>query len=147
MLLESGLSAERTLDMPLTPYLAFAGTAEDALEFYRDALGGELDIVRFGGTPAVEFAPPGWENKVLHGMLTSPYGRVCIMDASPDRAGRPDDSNSLISIEMTQNNAGGVFSKLSAGGTVTMPLEKTFWSPLFGMLVDKFGTKWMINCT
>jgi PhnB protein len=69
------------------------------------------------------------------------------MDASPDRAGRPDDSNSLISIEMTQDNAGGVFSKLSAGGTVTMPLEKTFWSPLFGMLVDKFGTKWMINCT
>jgi PhnB protein len=133
--------------MPLTPYLAFPGTAEHVLEFYRDALGGELAIIRFGGTPAAEFAPPGWEDKVLHGMLTSPFGNVCIMDASPERAGRPDDSNSLISIEMPQDDAAAVFSKLGAGGNVMMPLEKSFFSPLFGMLVDKFGTKWIVNCT
>lgn len=120
---------------------------EPLLEFYLAALGGELEIIRFGSSPAAQMAPPGWENKVLHGRLDAPSGTICVMDAPEERAGRVGDGNFLISIALPdQNGTADIFSKLSAGGTITMPLEKTFWSPMFGILVDKFGTKWMINC-
>jgi len=131
--------------MQLNPYLSFSGNAEEALEFYRSALGGELDIMRFEGSPAAEHAPPGWGQKVMHGRLNSPAGIVMVSDASPDRAGTPGDNFSIAIQVDSESQADAIFSKLAAGGKVTMPLEKTFWSTKFGMLTDKFGIAWMVN--
>jgi PhnB protein len=134
--------------MPLTSYFVFPGQAEDVLEFYRDALGGSVEIQRYAGSPAEGMMPPGWGNKVLHGLLVSPVGTIGVMDSSPDRAGNAGDGNFMVSIALTDlSSAPVIFGKLSAGGEVTMPLEKTFWSPLFGMCTDKYGTKWMVDCS
>jgi PhnB protein len=131
--------------MQLTTSLFFNGNAEEVLEYYRSALGGEVEIRQFAGTPAAEFVPPEWAGKVIYGMLRSPLGNVAAMDTPPDRAVEPGGSFG-ISIE-TQNEAQAedVFSKLSAGGEATMPLEKTFWAKKFGMCTDKFGITWMVN--
>jgi PhnB protein len=133
--------------MSLTPNLVFTGNAEEALEHYRDALGGDLQIMRFGESPEAAAVSPEWRNKVIYGSLRSPTGAVNVMDAPPDRAGTPGD-NILLGIE-TENDSlvDEIFAKLSAGGTVIMPLGKTFFSPKFGMLADKFGIKWMVNLT
>jgi PhnB protein len=131
--------------MRLTPNLVFNGIAESVLEHYRDALGGEIEIMRFAESPAAGSAPADWGNKVIYGSLRSPAGIINAMDAPPERGGAPGD-NFVLGVE-TENKAktDEIFSKLAAGGTVIMPLDKTFWSPRFGMLTDKFGIKWMVN--
>jgi PhnB protein len=131
--------------MPFEPNLVFAGHAEEVLEHYRSALGGELTIVRFAGSPAAQYAPPGWGDKVLYGTLASPLGNIHAMDASPERAGQPGGNIGLSIATSTEAQTDAIFAALSAGGNVLMPLEKTFWSPKFGMFTDKFGTRWMIS--
>ena len=131
--------------MQLNPYLHFTGNAEEALQHYRSALGGEVTIMRFEGTPAAEHVPPDCVKKVMHGQLDSPLGVVMASDAMerPTRAGE----NFSISLQVeSEAQAEALFSKLSEGGTVTMPLDKTFWAAKFGVLVDKFGVSWMVNC-
>jgi PhnB protein len=134
-----------TPEMKLNPNLVFSGIAESVLEHYRDALGGDVEIMRFADSPAAGSVEPAWANKVIYGTLRSPAGNLNVMDAPPGRAGTPG-SNFVLGIE-TESRAqvDQIFSKLSASGAVTMPLDKTFWSPRFGMLTDKFGIKWMIN--
>ena len=131
--------------MPLTPYLFFKGNSEEVLEHYRDAIGGKVEIVRFADTPVAGSMPPEWGNKVLHGTLNSPVGVVNIMDAPPGREGSPGDNFSIGIQADSETQAQSIFTKLSAGGTVMMPFEKTFWAEKFGMLTDKFGIKWMIQ--
>ncbi len=131
--------------MELHPNLVFNGNAEEALNHYRDALGGELQIMRFAESPASDQASPDWQDKVIFGSLRSPGGTLNIMDAPPDRAGERG-GNFMLSVNTeTPQQTEAAFAKLLEGGTVVMPLEKTFWSPRFGMLTDKFGIKWMIN--
>jgi PhnB protein len=131
--------------MKLNPNLVFNGIAESALEHYRDALGGDIEIMRFADSPAAGSVEPDWADKVIYGTLRSPAGNLNAMDAPPDRGGTSGD-NFVLGIETeSRSQVDEIFSKLSAGGAVTMPLDKTFWSPRFGMLTDKFGIKWMIN--
>ena len=132
--------------MQLNPYLTFTGNAEEAFEFYRSVLGGKLDVVRFGGTPAAQHTPPGWENKVLHARLESPAGVIMCSDASPEQAGPPAGRFNLSLQVDDEREAEAIFAKLSAGGQVTMPIEQTFWAKKFGMLTDKFGIAWLVNC-
>jgi PhnB protein len=129
----------------MQPNLFFSGNAEEALEYYRSATGGEVEIRRFTELPADQHSAPEWANKVLYGTLRSPLGILNAMDAPPDRAGKPGDNFALSILTTTEAQTDAVFAKLSAGGTVTMPLEKTFWSPKFGMCTDKFGIKWMVS--
>lgn len=132
--------------MLLSPHLTFNGTAETVLEHYRNAIGGEVEIIRFAGTPAGETVPHDWADKVLYGTLRSPGGIVNVMDAPPGRGGEPGE-NFMLGIN-TDNEAqtDEIFGKLADGGSVIMPLEKTFWSARFGMVTDKFGVKWLVNC-
>ena len=132
--------------MQLNGYLFFNGNAEEVLNFYRDALGGEVEIMRFEGSPAASSAPPDWGNKVMHGVLRSPAGQLMASDASKDHMKNPGDNFALSFSTEVEPEADNAFSKLSAGGTVTMPFEKTFWGAKFGMFTDKFGIKWMVNC-
>jgi PhnB protein len=135
---------ESRLPMSLTPTLFFKGDAEEALELYRDALGGNVDIRRYSEAAGRENGTDGWDNKVMYGMLTSAHGIVAAMDAPPERAGDPGD-NFAIAIQTSKDDTDGVFEKLSAGGSVTMPLQETFYSPRFGMLTDRFGVKWFVS--
>ena len=117
--------------MPLRPNLMFAGNAETALTHYRAALGGDLEIIRFAGTPAAENVPAEWSAKVLYGAVHSPYGDVNVMDAPPGRGGSTGDNFAI--------------AELAADGTILMPFEPTFFARKFGMTNDKFGVKWMVN--
>jgi PhnB protein len=128
--------------MPLNPYLSFNGNAEEALDHYRSALGGEAQTMRWGGSPAESHAPPDWKDKIMHARLETPFGVIMVAD-SP----QPGTTGGNVSIAVhadTNDKAEAVFAKLSQGGEVTMPIGKSFFAERFGMCTDKFGIGWMV---
>lgn len=131
--------------MSLNPCLYFTGNAEEALEHYRSALGGEVQIARYEDAPPGQPVDPSWKRKVMYGSLKSPLGTVACMDAPAGRAGNPGN-NFSISVETdSEAQADAAFAKLCEGGSVTMPMDKTFFAEKFGMVDDKFGVTWMIG--
>jgi PhnB protein len=131
--------------MQMRPNLNFAGHAADVLAHYKEALGGEVDITRFGGSPAAEFVPPEWSDKVLYGRLRSPFGELDVMDAPPGRESEIG-GNVAISIDVADEvRAARIFAKLAEGGAILMPFEETFFARKFGMTNDKFGVRWMVG--
>jgi PhnB protein len=131
--------------MQLRPNLNFAGNAADVLAHYHDALGGDLEIMRFAGSPAAGFVPPDWGDKVLYGRLRTPFGELDVMDAPPGRASEIG-GNVAIAVDVDdEERAARVFAKLAEGGGVMMPFEETFFARKFGMTTDKFGVRWMIS--
>ena len=130
--------------MAINPYIHFNGNAEEALGHYRDALGGELQILRFAGSPAEGCAPEGWGQKVLHGALQTNVGLILASDASTDQVSNPGDNIEVAVQVDSEAEAERIFKKLASDGTVTQPLTETFFSPKFGMLVDKFGIRWIV---
>ena len=126
----------------LNPYIGFADTARQAMEFYRDVFGGELALNTYGESGA---AAPGDENKIMHSQLETPSGFTLMGSDAP--AGMPRDEGSRISVSLSGDDPElrDYFQKLSQGGSVTMPLEKQMWGDEFGMLVDQFGVQWMVN--
>lgn len=132
--------------MQIAPYLNFKGDCEAAFAFYEACLGATRDpIFRYGESPMASEAPPDWAGKIMHGSVT--VGGIVLMgaDVTPDRY-EPAKGTSLSIHVASADEAERVFRDLGAGGTVVMPLEKTFWADRFGMLVDRFGVPWMINC-
>jgi PhnB protein len=132
--------------MRMTPYLSFKGDCEAAFKFYERCLGGQLGaIFRYAGTPLANQVPPEWSDKVMHGSLNVGDQVVMGGDVAPDRYEEPKGFSMSLHIKSTAD-AERVFHELAEGGRVVMPLEKTFWAALFGMLVDRFGIPWLINC-
>lgn len=130
------------------PYLFFGGRCEEALEFYRTAIGAEVDmIVRHKESP--EPPPPGmlaegFENKIMHASFR--VGSSTIMASDGCSQEDANFNGFMLSIAVPDEaTADRIFAALSEGGEVKMPLSKTFWSPKFGMLTDRFGLGWMIN--
>jgi PhnB protein len=132
--------------MQMNPYLSFKGDCEAAFKFYAECLGGKLgDVFRYGGSPAAEHAPPDWGPKVMHATLTIGDQILMGADITPDRYEQPRGfSLSIQTDDVVKGET--IFERLAEGGTVTMPFEKTFWAARFGMLVDRFGIPWMVNC-
>jgi len=131
--------------MQMRPNLNFAGIAADVLSHYRDALGGELEVTRFSGSPAATLVPADWSDKVLYGRLRTPFGEVDVMDAPPGRES-VIGGNVAIAIDVDdEDRAARVFAKLAEDGQVLMPFEETFFARKFGMANDKFGVRWMIS--
>jgi PhnB protein len=130
----------------IEPYLFFGGRCEEALEFYRIALGAKLDmIMRFNESPQALPAgvlQPGFENKVMHCSFRIGERRLMASDGCDDKSSFRGFSLSLT--VPNDDEADRVFAALSEGGQVTMPLGKTFWSPRYGMLIDRFGLGWMV---
>ena len=130
----------------IIPYLFFAGRCEEALNFYREALGAQTDmIMRFNESP--EPTPPGmlqagFENKVMHASFR--VGDVCLMasDGCDDKS--KFDGFRLALTVPTEAEAHKAFNALADGGSIMMPLSKTFWSPCYGMVTDKFNVGWMV---
>jgi PhnB protein len=126
----------------LNPYISFADNARQAMEFYRGVFGGELTMNTFGEMGG---AAPGDENKIMHSQLETPAGYTLMASDAP--AGMPHSEGSSISVSLSgdTDDLRGYFTKLSEGGSVTMPLEKQMWGDEFGMCVDPFGVQWMVN--
>ncbi|HEV8440484.1 MAG TPA: VOC family protein [Methylomirabilota bacterium] len=134
--------------MQIQAYLFFDGRCEEALEFYRKALGAEVTMLaRFKDSPEPPppgTVPPGSENKVMHATLR--IGDATVMASDGRCTGRPSFQGFSLSITVPDEaKAEKLFASLAEGGQVQMPLTKTFWSPRFGMVADRFGVPWMIN--
>lgn len=130
--------------MKLTPYIHFQGNAEEAMNFYSEALGGGIiAISRYGDSPMP--SDEDYKDKVIHGRVQFGDNVIMISDTFKENAVNTD-GNIQLSIELAQEGEiDDVFKKMSAGGTVTMELQNTFWGARFGMLKDKFGVSWMFN--
>lgn len=130
----------------LNVYLTFPGTCKDALAHYKEALGGDIvSLQTFGETPSPNI-PEDKKNNVMHSEFRS--GDIYFM-ASDSMQGQPLTSGDTVTLAIgldSLEEQESIFSKLSDGGAVTMPLQDTFWGARFGMLTDKFGINWMLNC-
>jgi PhnB protein len=127
----------------LNPYLNFPGNAREAMEFYRDVLGGDLRISTFGEFGTADDAT---KDKVMHAMLETPSGFTLMAADLPPGMDHVPGQN--ISISLSGEDAAelrGYWEKLAAKGNVTMKLEKQMWGDEFGMCVDQFGVPWMVD--
>jgi PhnB protein len=126
------------------PYISFNGNCAEAINFYKDVLGGEiLYVQKYGESPMKGM---GKDDAVMH--CTLKVGDTHIM-ACDNPEGQPSATGSNISLAIGSNDPAGaesMFAKMSEGGNVTMPMQQTFWAERFGMLTDKYGINWMFNC-
>ena len=132
--------------MQVNPYLSFKGECEAAFKLYEQCLGAQIGtIFRYGGSPMADQVPPDWQDKVMHGTLT--FGDQVLMggDVAPLQYEEPKGFSLSVHLD-NATEADRIFLELSRDGRVVMPLEKTFWADRFGMVVDRFGLPWLINC-
>ncbi len=135
--------------MKLNPYLMFNGQCEQAFKFYEQCLNGKITaMMTYAEAPdpaMVEQTPPEWRSKIMHTSLKFADQELMGSDSPPDYY----EAAKGFSVSITLNDpveAERIFHTLAENGTVRMPLQQTFWAHRFGMLVDQFGTPWMINC-
>ena len=132
--------------MQVNAYLLFDGRCEEAFRFYEKCLNGKIvAMLTHKGTPAEEHVPARWVDKILHARLDIGDQVLMASDAPPERYEKPAGFSVSLQVK-TPAEAERLFNALAEKGQIRMPLEKTFWSPSFGMLVDRFGIPWMINC-
>ncbi len=133
--------------MQVQPYLFFNGRCEEAIEFYRKAIGAEINMMmRFKESPEPcpeGMIPPGSENKVMHAAMK--IGDSLVMASDGQCSGAPNFQGISLSLDAASDaEAKRLFDALSDGGQVQMPLGKTFFASSFGMVADKFGVSWMV---
>jgi PhnB protein len=132
--------------MQIHPYLLFSGQCEAAFKFYEQSLGGKIEQMVTHEVPEVAaHVPADWHKKILHVRLRVGDSVLMGSDAPPDRFEEPKGFS--VSLQFKDPaHAQRVFEALAEKGTVRMPFAETFWAARFGMLVDRFGIPWMINC-
>ena len=130
--------------MHVQPYLNFDGRCDEALEFYKNAIGAKVGmLLRFKEAPDKSMMSPGSEEKVMHSAVQVGDSTVLMSDGRC--TGKPNFNGIALTISAkTEAEADKLFNGLAEGGLVTMPLAKTFFSPKFGMVADKFGVGWMV---
>jgi len=133
--------------MQAQPYLFFDGRCEEAIEFYKSALGARVEmLMRFKDSPEPPkpgMCPPGSENKVMHSAFR--IGDTLVMASDGMAGGKPEFKGFSLSVNAaSEAEADRLFAALGKGGQVQMPLAKTFFSPRFGMVADRFGVSWMV---
>ena len=134
--------------MHIESYLFFNGRCEEAIEFYKRAIGAEVVMMMRNKEspepPPPGMLPPGSENKVMHATLRIGSSNLMLSDGRCD--GKPVFNGFSLSLDAANEaEAERLFAALGDGGTVQMPLAKTFWSPKFGMVADRFGVGWMVS--
>src|ERR1051326_5575902 len=132
--------------MQSNPYLNFKGQCEEAFKFYEKCFNGKIEsMFMYDGAPTASATPAGWGKKVMHSAVR--IGDTFIMgaDAQPDHYQQPPGFSISVTVDGIAE-AERIFNGLSQSGTIQMPLQKTFWAARFGMLTDRFGIPWMINC-
>jgi PhnB protein len=134
------------LSMDINPYLYFDGQCAAAFRFYETCLNGRIVVMQtHGESPLKDQVPADWHDKVIHARLEVRGAVLMGCDTPPQYYGKPRGMDVSITIE-SPDDAERTFRALSEGGSVRMPFERTFWSAGFGMVVDRFGIPWMINC-
>jgi PhnB protein len=133
--------------MQMNTYLTFDGRCEEAFSFYARVLGGSIEsMFRNGDTPVADQVPADWRDKIMHATLNLPGGVLMGSDSQPGSV-PVEPAGFAISLHPKEPaDAERIFAALSEGGTVQMPIQQTFWSVRFGMLTDRFGIPWMVNC-
>jgi PhnB protein len=132
--------------MQLNCYLLYNGQCEAAFKFYEKCLGGKIiSMTTHEGTPMAGHVPPEWGKKIIHARLVAGGHVLMGSDAPPGHFREPGGFSVSVTVPTTEE-ADRLFAALSENGKITMPIQKTFWSPRFGMFVDQFGIPWMINC-
>jgi PhnB protein len=132
--------------MQLSPHLNFNGNCETAFKFYEKCLGAKITFMMpYEGSPLANEVPAEWRGKILHASLQVGDALILGADAPPGRYEKPQGFSVTLSPK-DPAEAERIFVGLSESGTVTMPMQGTFWAARFGMLVDQFGIPWMINC-
>lgn len=130
----------------LTSYLFFSGRCEEAIEFYKKALGAKVEMVmKFDESPSPPppgSIQPGFEKKIMHASVTIGDSRLMMSDGCDDKS--KFEGFRMVLTVTTEAEAHRAFDALVAGGSADMPLAKTFWSPCYGMLTDKFNVGWMV---
>jgi PhnB protein len=130
----------------LNPYLNFNGECAAALKFYEQALGGKVVFsMTWGEMPGAEQFPAETHKLIMHATLNIGDDTIMCADSPPGEYKKPTGMNVSIHVKDVPEGE-RIFQTLSEGGNVTMPFQKTFWSPGFGMCVDRFGIPWMVNC-
>ena len=132
--------------MNIHPYLSFNGNCEEAFSFYAKCFGGTLgELFRYGNSPMADEGGGALKDKIMHGSVVVHGQTLMGADMPPGQYEKPQGfSISVHPKEVAE--AERIFAELSSGGTVQMPLEKTFWAARFGACVDRFGIPWTVNC-
>jgi PhnB protein len=131
--------------MKVNPYLTFGGDCEAAMNFYQQALQGQIVSLNYFDSAQMP-VPAGYEKKVLHAVLQFGQSVLMASDSLPDHP-LTIGNNVTLSVDFADAaDQEAKFNALAAGGQVTMPLQDTFWGARFGMLTDQFGIRWMLNC-
>jgi PhnB protein len=132
--------------MRVNPYLFFSGDCEAAFKLYERVTGGKItSMMTHEGTPAAGHVPPEWQKKIMHASLQIGENILMGSDSPPDHYNKPQGFSVTLSVD-SPDQAEKAFKGLSDGATIKMPMDKTFFAQKFGMLVDKFGTHWMVIC-
>jgi PhnB protein len=132
--------------MRIDPYLNFSGQCAEAFGFYERVLGGRIEEMMTHGASAIAAdVPAAWRDRILHARLVVGDQVLMGSDTPPEYYAKPQGLCVSITVK-TPADAERVFQALADKGTVTLPIATTFWSPRFGLLTDRFGTPWMVNC-
>jgi PhnB protein len=134
--------------MNWNPYLTFGGNCQEAFKYYERVLGGKIiAMVTHADMPAEAQAQaaPEWKNLIMHARLVVGNNVLMGSDAPPDPFEKPQGISVAIQVD-DPKEADRIFAALADNGTVRMPIQQTFWAIRFGMLTDKFGIPWMVNC-
>jgi len=134
------------MTMQVVPYLCFNGQCEAAFRFYEQCLGGQLGpMFRYAEGPMADQVPPDWQDKIMHASVMVGERSLMGADMTPLQYEAPKGFSLSIQLKSV-TEAERIFRELSEDGNVVMALEKTFWAERFGMVIDRFGTPWTINC-
>lgn len=129
----------------INPYVGFNGKCREAMNFYQECLGGELELQEVGGTPVQQFAESE-KDKILHSSLTKGGLQILMGSDMIDQNGYLKGNNIALSISCSsEQEIYNLFDKLSKGGKISAPPKEEFWGAIFCTLEDQFGIKWMLN--
>ena len=129
----------------IAPYLVFNGNCGEAMRFYESVLGGKLEMQTFADSPAKEHVAVDAHQRVIHARLSLGSWGIMASDSPSEKEYERAQGTSICVAVDDAADAKRIFDALVAGGRATMPFGQTFWSPGFGMLVDRFGIPWMVN--
>ena len=133
-------------NVEISAYVSFKGNCEAAFRFYEEALGAKTGLLfRYADSPMADVVPDGWDSKIMHGSVRIGQHTLEGADVPPDRYEEPKGFSLSLNV-WSPDDAERLFEQLADGGRVVYPIAKTFWSERFGMVIDRYGIPWMINC-
>jgi len=133
--------------MKLSPHLIFNGQCEAAFKFYEQCFGGKIEcLMTYASRPGEFPVPADWGDKILHASVAVAGQSLLGADVLPESYQKPQGFHVTVSSPAEVAEAERIFAALAENGTVQMPLQETFWAIRFGMVVDRFGIPWMVNC-